>query len=252
MIRAVGPISMRWLDINIGNSNRMELRSRFVVLETKASQNRAGVVRDDVFSATPPHEALRLLLSLAMTETGSGEECKVLFIDISRAHSHSPARRTIYIELPAERRVEGRCGILRKSMHSTRYAAANFASLVMKVLGSLESDVGVYGPCLARHRTRDILLFCRRDDFAVKGADGNLKWFAVGLGKALLVKFRGVLASSAGDVRDVTLLNRIITYGRDDEDRPPIEMDADPRHAAIVMATLGLKDGSKVKAVSTP
>lgn len=79
------PIYKRWLDINKGDSNRMELRSRFVACEIKSSQDLARVVRGDVFSGTPPHEAVRLLLSLAMTETGSGEDSKVLYVDISRA-----------------------------------------------------------------------------------------------------------------------------------------------------------------------
>lgn len=60
------------------------------------------------------------------------------------------------------------------------------------------------------------------------------------------------LGSGPGDVREIVVLNRIIRYGRDDDDKPFIEMEADPRHAAIVVATLGLKDGAKVKAVCSP
>lgn len=45
------PVSARWLDIKKGDSNRMELRSRFVAREIKSIQDRAGFARDDVFSA---------------------------------------------------------------------------------------------------------------------------------------------------------------------------------------------------------
>lgn len=147
-----------------------------------------------------------------MTEMGSGEDSKVLFIDVSRAHFPSPARRTIYIDLPEERRVEGYCGVLRKSMYGTRGAAANFASLVMQVLGQLEFDIGAYNPCLAKHRKRDILLFYHGDDFVVKGSSSDLKWLAADLGKELIVKLRGVPGS-------IVLLNRITTYGRGDDDK---------------------------------
>lgn len=144
---------------------------------------------ETVFSAPPPPEAVRPL-SLAMTESGISQECQVLFVDISRAHFHSPARRTIYIDLRAKRRVEGSCGILRKSTCGTRDAPANFASLVMKASGSLEFAIGVCNPCLGKHRTRGSLLFYHGVDFVVKGVGGDLKWCAPELGKELILKVR--------------------------------------------------------------
>lgn len=229
----------------------MELRPRSVACEIKASQDRAGVLRDDVFSATPPHEAVRVLLSLAMAGMSSGEESNILLIDISHAHFHSPARRTIYIDLIAERRVEGCCGVLNQIMYGTRDVAANFASLVMQVLGQLEFAVGVYDPCFAKHRALEIVLFYHKDDFVMKGFSSDLKWFAAELGKELIIKARGSLGTGPGEVPEIVLLNRIIAYGRDEDDTPFLHMEADPWHVAIVVATLGLKDEANVKAVST-
>eukprot|EP00959_Pyramimonas_sp_CCMP1952_P147694 3090648-Pyramimonas_sp.AAC.1 len=57
-----------------------------------------------------------------------------MFIDISRAHFRSPARRRVLAQLPAERRHEGYCALQLKSIHGTRDAAANFADKVMEVL----------------------------------------------------------------------------------------------------------------------
>ena len=57
-----GPIGTRWVDINIGDEDRPEYRSRLVAKELKTDK------REDLFAATPPIEALKLLISMAMTE----------------------------------------------------------------------------------------------------------------------------------------------------------------------------------------
>eukprot|EP00969_Alexandrium_andersonii_P014742 644340-Alexandrium_andersonii.AAC.1 len=48
------PIQVRWVDINKGDEERPEYRSRLVAKEIKRDQ------RGDLFAATPPLEALKL------------------------------------------------------------------------------------------------------------------------------------------------------------------------------------------------
>ena len=76
------PIRVRWLDINKGNEKNKEYRSRLVAQEIKRDN------REDLFAATPPVEAKKLLFSWAVTE-GVGYEkgkekngMKIDFIDI--------------------------------------------------------------------------------------------------------------------------------------------------------------------------
>ena len=57
-----GPVKTRWIDINKGDKLHPEYRSRFVAKDFNDSK------RDDLFAATPPLEAVKLLLSLYMTE----------------------------------------------------------------------------------------------------------------------------------------------------------------------------------------
>ena len=57
-----GPIGTRWVDINKGDEDRTEYRSSLVAKELKTDK------REDLFAATPPLEALKLLISMAMTE----------------------------------------------------------------------------------------------------------------------------------------------------------------------------------------
>ena len=90
------PIPMRWVDINKGDDQHPNYRSRAVLQETK---RRSTLGPDDIastFSATPPLEAFRLMMSLAMTgQIGKPEKDRMVlgFYDVSRAHFHSPAKR---------------------------------------------------------------------------------------------------------------------------------------------------------------
>ena len=86
------PIGTKWVDINKGDDTNPEYRSRLVAQELKSQS-----VMGDLFAATPPWEAKKLLFSLAVTEgigfkTGQRDKGqKLMFIDIRRAYFHSPA-----------------------------------------------------------------------------------------------------------------------------------------------------------------
>ena len=56
------PIKVRWIDINKGDEESREHRSRLVVKEIKADKLL------DLFAATPPLEAKKSPFSLAITE----------------------------------------------------------------------------------------------------------------------------------------------------------------------------------------
>ena len=96
-------IGTRWIDCNKGDTTREDLRSRLVAQETRRVSSIADGDIAATFAATPPLEALRFLLSLAMTlPRQNGEDWVLVFIDISRAHPHCDVRRRIVVELPAE------------------------------------------------------------------------------------------------------------------------------------------------------
>ena len=113
------PIGCKWVDVNKGDEQNPEYRSRLVATEVKKDK------REDLFAATPPLEGLRFLLSLAMT-AGYGDKMKISFIDVRRAHFHSVCKRDVFVELPPEDKEEGMVGKLQKSMYGTRDAALNW------------------------------------------------------------------------------------------------------------------------------
>ena len=59
-------------------------------------------VRDDLFAATPPLEAIKFLISSAASQKGIHRVRKLMFIDVSKAYFHAPCRRPVYVKLPAE------------------------------------------------------------------------------------------------------------------------------------------------------
>ena len=112
------PIGTRWIDVNKGDSQRPNYRSRLVAKEYKVD------VRLDLFAATSPTECLRLLLSKA----SENKDSKVLYVDVSRAYFYAKSVRPTFIKLPAEdprSSEEGLVGKLMMSMYGTRDAAQN-------------------------------------------------------------------------------------------------------------------------------
>ena len=105
-----------------------------------------------VFAAPPPIEALRFLLSRAMTELKEdrGADRTIAFLDISRAHLHSPVRREIYVRACKEdlNCPVGSCWKLLKAMYGLRDAGAAFDSKAESTMRELGFDIGVFSPCL--------------------------------------------------------------------------------------------------------
>ena len=86
------------------------------------------------FTAMPPLEAMRLILSEAASQGGRGRELKVQLLDAKKAHLHAPAVRPIFVELPPERAREGFCCRLKKCLYGTRDAPRQWEAYAAGVL----------------------------------------------------------------------------------------------------------------------
>ena len=86
------PITMGWVTVNKGDDDKPNIRSRLVVQETKHATSLDPTDSGAVFSATPPYEAMRLILSIGMSQPlqrRHDDDLKIfLIIDIRRAHPH--------------------------------------------------------------------------------------------------------------------------------------------------------------------
>ena len=92
-------IITRWIDISKGDIHNPIYRSRFVGKEFNDGEI------EGLFAATPPLEALRLLVSEAATV--KDEEQVTMLNDVARAFFEAPMKRQLCIELPDEDLEEG-------------------------------------------------------------------------------------------------------------------------------------------------
>ena len=71
------PLGTRWTECNKGDRDKMVVRSRLVVQETR--HHSPDLEISDVFSATPQAEAMRLVISDAMSRGSGAAELGPLF-----------------------------------------------------------------------------------------------------------------------------------------------------------------------------
>jgi len=175
-------------------------------------------------------------------------EWKLLFLDATRAHFHSPQTELIFVDPPPERARAGYCWQLLKSMYGTRRAGHNwevfYADIMVAKLGFTR---GLGCPCLFVHQQRRIRCWVHGDDFAFLGTLTQLMWVEAEIGKHIAMKRTGLLGSGPGEDKEVRCLNRLIRY---DKDNDLIEWECDPRHVELIISGMGLNPQSK--GVSTP
>ena len=232
------PISVRWIDINKGDTEAPNYRSRLVAREINTSK------RDDLFAATPPLEALKVILSLT-TSSNKGEI--IMINDISRAFFHAPAKRQVYVQLPTEDKGNGdeeMCGKLNYSMYGTRDAAQNWFDAYSQHLKDIGFTQGLASPCTFYNQQRGIRTYVHGDDYVSIGTSDQLKWLQTQLEKSYQVKTQ-ILGPKEGQLQQVKILNRVVTW----DDKRGIGYEADPRHIEIIKQQLKLEEA---KAVTTP
>ena len=125
-----GPVGVRWVDTNKGTDDSPEVRSRLVARDFKTKEKRE---HEDLFAATPPIEAGRLVISKAATwgilPNGKKKLRKLMFIDAKKAHLNPYCEDNVYIELPEEAGVGvGKCGKLQHWIYGCRRAAQAWES----------------------------------------------------------------------------------------------------------------------------
>ena len=218
------PIGVRWVDIDKGDRTRPKYRSRLVAKQYRQQKD------DDLYAATPPIEALRIVVSSATT--GSRE--KVLMVnDVSRAYFYAPCDEDIYVDLCEEDRDIGEehmCGKLVKAMYGTRTAARMWQREVANTLREAGFSAGRTSPCLFYHAPRDIMVFLHGDDFVSSGSPEDLKWFETVL-RAKYCITTTFIGEDPKFEKQATVLNRLVRW----QPGEGVTIEADPRHVEILI-----------------
>ena len=86
--------STKWVDTNKGTTENPNIRCRLVGREIRRSK------KSEYFTATPPLEVTKILLTDCVNAQNSRKPKRVGIIDIRRAYFYAEARRKIHIEIP--------------------------------------------------------------------------------------------------------------------------------------------------------
>ena len=152
---------------------------------------------------------------------------KIDFVDISRAFFQADAIREVYVELPDEDQSPGMCGKLLKSMYGTRDAAQNWGMAYTDFMESIGFVKGKSSPCTFYNQKRELRCVVHGDDFTILGWSDQLDWFWRQIKTKFLSKHRGRIGPADGDLKEMRILNRIVTWTDDG-----IQYEGDQRHVA--------------------
>ena len=154
-------------------------------------------------------------------------------MDARKAHLHAFAERNLYVALPPEVRVPGMCARLRRSLYGTRDAPARWEPFLSKQLEGKGFVRGSASPCCYRHSSKDLSCVVHGDDFVFAGVESDLEWARQQMEKSFLVKVIGRLGGDKQDVRELRVLNRVLSWRSEG-----IQLEADPRHQEILISEL--------------
>ena len=236
-------VRTKWVDINKGDLEKMDVRSRLVAMDFKDGQD------PELFAGTPPLEALRLFCSIAAKTRGHDGEPMVMMVnDVKRAYFYAEVEKPIWVELPEEDKTEedvakDRVGRLNVSMYGTRDAARNWQTKVTKHLLSIGFVKGASNPGIFYHEGRGVALLVHGDDYVSVGTLAAMEWLEGEIAKSFDIKTTKVGPQEGLD-KEVRVLNRIVRVG-------PLgwEYESDQRHGEIIVKET---DMGSAKPVSTP
>ena len=140
-------------------------------------------VNHELFAATPPLEALRILLSQVATRAPNRSrdpnKKRLLIMDVSRAFFYAPVEKLTYVELPDEEGLDKSkyCGRWNFSQYGTREAPGNRQGTYTKHLIDIGFVKGRASTCVFWHPQRDIEVLVHGDDYVAEVDKNDLLWF---------------------------------------------------------------------------
>lgn len=144
------------------------------------------------------------------------------------------------LNCPPEDEEPGKCGMLLKSMYGTRDAAQNWECEYAEFMVKTGFKRGDAVPCEFYHVQSGVRVVVHGDDFTILGDEKGLNWFQKEIKKRFEVKVRGRIGPGVKDDKSIRLLNRVFEWSKEG-----IKVEADQRHAELIVQDMGLNLGSK-------
>ena len=214
-----------------------------------AQEVNTGTAQDEFYAATPPLEAKRVLLSRWAKEQYQGKEkLKLHYLDVRKAYFNGVPTRDLYVKLPPElglgRQVVGK---LQKCMYGTRDAGAIWEWTYTQALLKMGFVQGKSNPCCFKHPKWRLALVVHGDDFTCLGTDHHLDLYEKAIQESFEVELRGRMGNDEGDAQEMKILNRIVRITPQG-----ISYEADPRHAELLVQSMGLDQTEGRRIFFTP
>ena len=154
--------------------------------------------------------------------------------DVSRAFFCAPAKRQVFVELPAEdKNSEDMVGELNFSMYGTRDAAQNWGEECAETMIKAGFQRGKASPCTFYNEEKEMRAVIHGDDFTLLGMIEDLRWFEKIIEEKFgkeWIKTKGILGPEEGDDKSIRLLNRVIEWNDSG-----IRYEPDQRHAELMV-----------------
>ena len=254
--KGIKPIPLKRVDTNKVDKNTPFVRSRICVRECKKGRNAVESLEpEQLFSAMPPLEALKLLCSLkvSMKTSRKGNPLKLAHFDISRAHFMPKARRELYVELSDEdpMKQKGFVGLLLRSTCGTQGASNLWQEDYTGTLAQRSYTPGRSNPAVFHSHRGGGRMLVHGDDFVLLADDGEIKAVEQLLKSKYTVKVVSVIGDGSSQ-QEALILNRIVRNVQPNAtNRMAVEIEPDQRHVDILLREHGLDD-SRSKGVDTP
>lgn len=238
-------LTLKWVDTNKGSDLEPKYRSRLVAREIKARG--AVLPAAQLFSAMPPLEGLKVLLSAMVTlrESNNQMPLKIGFWDVTRAHFYGEARRQIFARLPEEDSEPGKVALLRKGWYGTQDASAIWQDDYAKLLTDGGYTTGVSNGAVFYSKELDARALVHGDDFMVLGDQHALDCMDQLLKGKYMCKKMYNLGPEESDDKEAVFLNRKIKLEKDAAGRMVIHYLPDARHVQEILKEMGLQETDK-------
>ena len=195
-------------------------------------------------------EAKKALFKMAaarMKEKGTrrGKKMKIMFIDVRKAHLNGVCDEEVCVELPEEAEAPGKCGKLKRWLYGMRGAAQGWERNYTEKFEGEGLKSGKSTTAVFYNEQTETRVVVHGDDFTFLGYEDELQKIKKKMEEWYEIKLRGVLGDDPWDVKEMTILNRKVTW-----DGEKIVRRADDKHAKIIIEEMGLD--MKSKGLSSP
>ena len=170
--------------------------------------------------------------------------------DVSRAYVNANCTRCIYVEIPPEDpgAHPDFLGRLRLCLYGTRDAAIMWQQTLSELFVGCGFVRWLGHRSFFHHPKRDITTLVHGDDYCSAGMGDDLDWLHEPLEKRYDIKTQrigdGITKKGVKKATEVQIFNRVVR-----RTSQGFELEADLRHAELIVEQLGLCD---CKAVGTP